>query len=787
MISSDAPTFTPVAADLSNCEREPIHIPSAIQPFGVLLVVQEPDLTLVQVSANIGAYSEALPEQLLGESLTALFASKTVEALRRWASSQPLETATAFPKHLRFKGHSDAWQALVHRTAYALVVELEPAPTSHRLGTDDALFNAQLLLQGSIARLEKAAHTQALCQIAAEEVQRITGMDRVKIYQFDSDWHGHVLGEVRKPHMPSYLGLHFPASDIPPQARRLYTLNRIRLIADVAYTPVPVVPTFQPGQQAPLDMSQSVLRSVSPIHIEYLQNMDIGASMSVSILKDNKLWGLIACHHAEALHVSYPARMACALLAQVLALLLATKQDSEDRRYIAQMKDVQSRLLEYMIRDENFVDGLTQHRPNLLDLLSANGAAIYNGDTCMMLGETPKEAQIISLIDWLDEQMGEEDVFEVSALSAHFPDATDYREVASGVLAISLSRLKQFYVLWFRPEVPQTVYWAGDPRKSIISQGDGAAPRVSPRKSFEAWKSILRGKALPWRPSQREAARELRRAIIDVVLVKTEQIARLNASLAEANTVLKQRNRELQEFAFVASHDLQEPLRKIRTFGDLLKTEYQKLLEGEGAFYLERMDDAAARMSRLIRDLLAFTHVMSRGLPFESVDLNLLIDEVASDLEVAIAETQALLLVDDLPALEADPMQMQRLFQNLISNALKFRHAERTPKIHITAEVVQRVRQAHQEHETICELRVTDNGIGFDTKYAERIFAPFQRLHQQSAYPGTGMGLAICKRIMERHHGLIHAESTLGTGTTFIITLPLTQSTENENPYMADA
>lgn len=781
----DAPTFTPDAVDLTNCEREPIHIPGAIQPFGVLLAVQEPDFTIVRVSGNLDTYSDATPKTVLGESLTMLLANKTVDALASWASTQPLETATAFPKYVRLKGSNRTWQALLHRVEHLLILELEPVAASKRLQSDDALFNAQLLLQGSIGRLEKAAHTQALCQIAAEEVQRITGMDRVKIYQFDSDWHGHVLAECKKPHLPSYLGLHFPASDIPAQARKLYERNRIRLIADASYAPVRIHSAST--QKAALDLSQSVLRSVSPIHIEYLQNMAVGASMSVSILKDDKLWGLIACHHGEALHVPYPARMACALLTQVLALLLATKQDSEGRRYVAQMKGVQSRLLEYMIRAENFVDGLTQHQPNLIDLLSANGAAIYNGDTCTLVGETPNEVDILGLIDWLGVHMGDDDLFETSTLSTLYPKALAYREVASGVLAISLSRLKRYYVIWFRPEVPQTVYWAGDPRKSVIAQGDGAAPRLSPRKSFESWKSILRGKALPWRPSQHEAARELRRAIIDVVLVKTEQVARLNASLAEANTVLQQRNRELQEFAFVASHDLQEPLRKIRTFGDLLKTEYKKLLDGEGTFYLERMDDAAGRMSRLIRDLLAFTHVMSRGLPFETIDLNHLIDEVTSDLEVAIAETQATLLVDDLPSLEADPMQMQRLFQNLISNALKFRAPDRPPRIQITATLRTDTPASSSEEITLCDLHVTDNGIGFDTKYTDRIFVPFQRLHQKSRYPGTGMGLAICKRIVERHHGSIRAASTPGTGSTFTITLPLVHPTEAENPYMPDA
>lgn len=243
--------------------------------------------------------------------------------------------------------------------------------------------------------------------------------------------------------------------------------------------------------------------------------------------------------------------------------------------------------------------------------------------------------------------------------------------------------------------------------------------------------------------------------------------------LARANAVLEQRNRELQDFAYVASHDLQEPLRKIRAFADLLQEEYAGRLDETGRFYLERMGNAAERMATLISDLLAFSRVTTRGEPFRPVDLEDLVNDVLIDLEMAMAEEQGRVEVGDLPVIEADPVQMRQLFQNLIGNALKFHREDVPPVIRITA----RMEPAAGADEARCHIDVTDNGIGFDEKYLDRIFSPFQRLHGRGTYAGTGMGLAICRRIVERHHGTLTARSRPGEGSTFTVTLPCHQPT----------
>lgn len=264
-------------------------------------------------------------------------------------------------------------------------------------------------------------------------------------------------------------------------------------------------------------------------------------------------------------------------------------------------------------------------------------------------------------------------------------------------------------------------------------------------------------------------------------MLAREQSARLEletivgqrtAILRQLNTELQRSNQELQSFAYVASHDLQEPLRKIQAFGDLLEEEYGQAL-GKGKAYLDRMRNSAVRMRILINDLLTFSRVTSKALPFSPINLATIAYEVCDDLEAQIQITQGIVEIKPLPTLEADPLQMRQMLQNLIGNALKFHHPERPPVVKVYAEVRPDPADLQGKAEQQCVLFVQDNGIGFDEKYLDRIFTVFQRLHGKSDYEGTGIGLAVVRKIVERHGGTITARSTIGEGTTFIVILPI--------------
>ncbi|HVK06900.1 MAG TPA: GAF domain-containing protein, partial [Armatimonadaceae bacterium] len=591
-----AETATPLLkpgepVDVTNCDREPIHIPGRIQPYGVLLALdgRGGDLAVTQVSDNAAeVFGAESATSLIGTTLEAVLgpdqARRLREALLRPDAEVEERPAYLFPLDVR----GQRFDAAAHRAPGGeLVLELEPVVAG---GSDAAAPPAQspdyyALVRKAMPRFHRARTIAELGDAVVDEVRRVSGFDRVMLYRFDADGHGSVVSESRRDDLPPFLGLHYPASDIPQQARRLYLLNPLRIIADVAHAPAALVPPLSPVTGAPLDMSYCVLRSPSPIHIEYLKNMGVGATLTISVIDGGALWGLIACHHETPRVVPFDVRAACEFLGQVTGLQLAGKQDGEDMAYRSRLQGAEARLVEEMSRAEryqNALSGTSGGGTDLRDFVDAGGAAVFVDGECARLGAAPPEGFIRRLVAWLSESVPE-DVWATDALADHFPEASGHADVASGVLALSVTRGgPDNYLLWFRPEVVQTVDWAGDPNKAVTAVAADGSPRLSPRGSFALWKETVRGRSLPWRAVERDAARSLRRASVEVVLKKAEQVAHLN-------TVLARSNRELDDFAYIASHDLKEPLRGIQNYAHFLHEDYADVLDDEGRARLETL------------------------------------------------------------------------------------------------------------------------------------------------------------------------------------------------------
>jgi light-regulated signal transduction histidine kinase (bacteriophytochrome) len=376
-------------ADLSQCDREPIHLLGGIQPHGVLLAFSEPDLTLAVVSANTEALLGRPPQSLLGRPLAEVLHASSLLLLTR-ALSQPV-TST-----LRLEAGGRFFSGLLHRSDGLAVLELEPA--ARAVGEEEALGMVDLLL----SPLARARGPQGLLQAAADAVRALTGFDRVMVYRFDADWHGEVLAESRDADMDSFLGMHFPASDIPAQARALYTRNTLRLIADARAAPVPMVPAVLPSLGRPLDLSGAALRSVSSIHLEYLANMDVAASCSISLLREGALWGLIACHHRTPLHVPPATRRACDVLARLVALQLSSEERALASAALAHRTRLQSQWVERLSAEAGPLPAsLTRHADLLLGLTDAGGAALLLGEAPVLLGAAPSTDEVEALAGWL--------------------------------------------------------------------------------------------------------------------------------------------------------------------------------------------------------------------------------------------------------------------------------------------------------------------------------------------------------------------------------------------------
>ncbi len=735
---------------LTHLDDLPIHTINQIQPHGILLVLEEPELKIVQVSTNTFSIFGMTPEEVLNQTLEELLDPFQLEQIKRGLVNDNLELIN--PSKLWVHSHGDdyaVFDAVFHRNGDGfLIVELEPAISQENI----PFLSFYHLARVSINQLQASSTLHDFCQVIVQEVRKATGFDRVMLYKFDQDQHGIVVAEDKQETLEPYLGLHYPASDIPKAARKLFCSNWIRQIPDAKAEAIGLFPSVNPKTRRPLELTHSILRSASPCHLEYLQNMGVGASLTISLIKDGQLWGLIACHHQTPKYVSYELRKACEFLGRVIFSELSAREETEDYGYRMKLKEIQTALIDLMSEEQHFIQGLVQHQPNLLDLTNAKGAAIYFAGNWTTLGQTPSEEDLNLLVQWLKKNVAQE-IFSTDSLPRLYADAEPFKDVSSGLLAIPIS--DRNYVLWFRPEVIQTVNWGGDPSKAIEATHQEGQIKLSPRKSFQLWQETVKLKSLPWKSAEIKAALELRKAIINIILRQADELAQLAHDLERSNA-------ELKKFAYVASHDLQEPLNQVANYVQLLEMRYDTEIDEDGKEFIGFVVEGVSLMQTLIDDVLAYSKVDQQGIEFELTDVSQALERSQANLRQRIHATKAIIHHDPMPTIMADNIQFMQLFQNLLGNAIKFR-SDKTPEIYIGAKRL--------EDEWL--FSVQDNGIGIDPQFAERIFVIFQRLHTRDEYPGTGMGLAICKKIVECHRGRIWVESQLGEGATFYFTIPV--------------
>lgn len=761
--ASTPPALTSLSLHLSGCESEPIHIPGAIQPHGVLFAIDDLDFRIAQVSDNSLRLFGRGPSELLGRSIDDAIGSENLDRLVAAADRNPIEDANPLEMTVETLRGPRSVNAILHRSGGQIVVEIEPTEATAQTTFNPFYQN----LRSSISHFHTARSVIDLCDAGAEEVIRLSGFDRVMVYRFDADWHGEVIAERCGDGVESFLGLHYPASDIPAQARDLFRQSWVRYIADVNYRPAEIVPAGNPITGKPLDLSRSVLRAVSPVHIEYLKNMRVGASMTVSLMKSGELWGLIACHHRTAKRVAYDVRTACEVIGRLMSLHLRSKEENEDIEYRLKIKTLQVGVLQALSRDADIAATLARPGTNLPALVGAAGAAIRFDETCMLVGQTPNRADCVAILDRFAAG-GSDELFVTDALALVEPDFTPLASTASGILALPLSRGKRNAIVWFRPEALVTVNWGGDPHKASTTQDD--LP-IAPRKSFARWTEIVRLHAVPWQNCEIDVARDLRQVIATIIVERAEEIERVNRELTRSNV-------ELQAFANVAAHDLKKPLRDIHTYATDLIEDYGALIDERGRDKLTTLGRLAQRMDAIVESLLELSSVGPHTVISTPTDLTGLVAEVIDNYASRLSQVHGrITCASPLPSVFGDAAGLRELFGGLFSNALKYR--DQPPLIEVGVDSTRTAELAAPGDASLASSQpefvtifVRDNGIGIREKHLERIFEMFKRLHAQDAYGGgTGAGLAIARKIVERHGGSIRAESSFGHGTTIYLTL----------------
>jgi light-regulated signal transduction histidine kinase (bacteriophytochrome)/CheY-like chemotaxis protein len=496
--------------DLTNCDREPIHVLGSVQPFGFLLAVNS-DWLVVHASTTSLRYLGLAPDDLVGKPLTQVLSGHAIHNIR--GRLQIMRGADAVERMFGqplVDGGEDFDLAL-HYSGRLLIVEGEP---SH----PDILIEAASAVRSMTTRIAARPTFEEFCHEAARQVRALTEFDRVMVYRFAHDGAGEVIAESVRPGIGSFLGQRYPASDIPVQARALYERSWLRIIADVDAEVSPIMPPVSPSGE-PVDLSMSMLRAVSPIHIEYLRNMGVAASLSISILRDGKLWGLFACHHYAPRHISYERRTAAELFGQLFSLTLESREREIETRRMAEARNLHDRMMNAVVKSNQGADGLAPYLDDLSRLVGCDGLALWLEGRLTLRDSTPDASDVHTLVRLLRDK-DTHSVFATNEIASLLPSAAAWSEKAAGMLAMPLSRAPRDYLIFFRKEEAKAVVWAGKPAKLV--QVGPLGDRLTPRKSFEAWEETVRGQSRPWTPVEKSLAESLRTSLLEIVFRLTD-------------------------------------------------------------------------------------------------------------------------------------------------------------------------------------------------------------------------------------------------------------------------
>jgi len=734
-----SPRSAPITKVTDSCASEPIHIPGSIQPHGFLFVLDRANGTILQASESVLRHLGIPASALLGAKLAELVRDPDGEFPQRLEAATQAEHAPFHLGSLTFLSGSGDFDLVVHRSGEAILAEFEPAaPASQLAGLGDF-----------VGRAQQCETVDDLCELAVEEIKKLTGYGRVVAYEFNSEGHGRVNAERHDPGYVSFRGLHFPASDIPEQARRLYLVNRLRCIPDARYEPSPLVPRDNPLTGAPTDLSFAELRSISPSHLRYMEAMGTMASMSISLVVQGRLWGMISCHHAQPRTVPLAVRTQTNLLAQIVSLQIEARRAQGEAARRHELQHLTGMLLSAMAEHDNVPAGLISVPQALLEFARAGGAAVVHSGECLTVGQTPERDDILALCARLP-GMAKSGLFHTRDLPAVAPEFASVRKQACGVLAISISELHPNYVLWFRPEWIRSINWAG---RGPIPDAEAAARATE--RTFRPWPQEIRGQSLPWEPWELDSAAELRTAITGVVLRKAEELAGLADELGRTN-------QELEAFSYSVSHDLRAPLRHIAGYAELLQEYEGAQLSARASRYLANIGDSARFAGRLVDALLTFSQMGRSALKPTQVNLTQTMEQIRRELAPDLQGREVDWVSHELPEVYADAGYIHLALRNLLSNAIKYTRDREPAVIEVGA---------HPQGGGHV-IYVRDNGVGFDMKYAGKLFGVFQRLHRMEDFEGTGIGLANVRRIVERHGGRVWAEGVPDRGATFYLFLP---------------
>ncbi|AOH87039.1 phytochrome (plasmid) [Sphingomonas panacis] len=700
--------------DVDGCDREPIHIPGSIQPHGLLFVAHASTLETI---AGAGAIEAHFGAGWLGRRLPELLSQSVASTLE----ARPTSVTIALGQVV---GATATFDATAHRTSDVLLIELEPAPP-----TLPSAIDVLTAMEEAAATFEQAFGLRELCERAAKAFRHLTGFDRVMLYRFLDDDAGVVLAEDRAPALGTFLNQHFPASDIPQQARARYVRNRVRVIPDIRYEPAPLRPEGFSG----LDLSDVGLRSVSPIHLRYLANMGVAGSASVSIVQDGALWGLVACHNATPRALPLHVRMACRALAGSLARQIRAKEDAELYRERIRLRAAEDAVVLRLGSDVSLATFFATAGDDMRRMLGADSFAAVRGSELYVAGKSPRHEDIRAVASHVAEA-AKATPFATDRLPELLPSAEACRDLASGVLAITMSTDEPTILMWFRAEQIEVVNWAGNPHKQAAT--DAGVP-LSPRASFESWSEAVRGRSAPWTLFEIEAASRLRKTMFEARQNRRlfEVNRELTATIADNESLLVQKDYLMKE----VHHRVQNSLQLVSSFLGLQgRAVGDPILTG----HLEEAQRRLSAVAMVHRRLHTDEHVQSVDLSRYIGDL---CSEITASMDAAWGDHLTLELAPILISTDR-AINVGLILTELVINANKYAYGGRPGAIVI----------ALDQQRNRFRLVVADRGVGIpsDAKgFGTRMLASMvKRLSgtMEQADNGPGLRVTITAPIGER-------------------------------------
>ncbi|WP_230969521.1 ATP-binding protein [Nitrogeniibacter aestuarii] len=766
-----APSF-----DLGRCEAEPIHLLGQVQSHGFVLVLDENE-TVVAISGNLEALVGRIAQQAqrplqlddLPEHMAELIRDHRADVAEQ--DDSPGVYCGFCDCGPDGQGRASRYELVLRKNAQGLLlVDFLPWVES------GARRNEAVWLQHEIHRmlntLSRLDSIERFADTLATEFKRFSGYDRVMIYRFDEDHNGEVIAEALEDGLEPYKGLHYPASDIPAQARALYVSNRVRHVFDVEDVGEALwVNADQPG---PVDLSHSFLRSVSPIHIQYLKNMGVRATLTVSLIVDGALWGLIACHHNSAKAAPYAFLNSTKFLSRIVSSELVRVIQHESERQFDLLAEIQTQLIGKMNRTDRFMEALVGPQPNITQLLNADSAMVFFSSDVFTIGDAPTKEEASRLLAWVKAQVKPSDMIYTSTRLPHeYPAAEGFKHVASGVIVLFLSFDRNDAVMWFRKGVVETVSWAGDPRKAVVADPAGQMSRLQPRASFDEWKEVRSGISRPWTAAELHTAKSLRNPIVEMTLKQGVLLEKLNQELVQARNDAVLANQRKTDAISNMSHEVRTPLNSIIGYTELLKYGKAGALTEDQQRYINYAADNARHLLSIINDILDIAKIEAGSLALHREPTNvvavmdeslMLVQPLFNEKQVTLGKTYR----DETGlVVHGDRKRLKQVFVNLLSNAAKYNKPQGGVEVKLYLETVDGRRYA--------VIDVHDSGIGMSDDQLEKLFSRFYRVEsgEHRKVDGTGLGLSITKQLVELHQGYIQVSSKLGIGSQFKVYLPV--------------